>query len=148
MESVALCSDSSDNLFSVKGSSPFETEFDFHDCKSNPEIFADVSLVNSSYVLTSSSDIQIRAVAKVNASIIEENEISVITSFSVDEKSPVKKDEQPSILVYYPGEGESLWNIAKKYNTTCEEIISVNSLDKEKTVSEGVPVLITKRYVK
>ena len=148
MDSVAICSDEYDNLISVKGSSPFEAEFDFPDCNSPTEVFADISLINSGYVLTSSSDVQIRAVAKVSASVIERKDVAVITSFSVDEKSPVKKDEQPSILVYYPDEGASLWDIAKKYNTTCEEIISVNSLDKDNPVTKGVPVLITKRYVK
>lgn len=148
MESVAICSDESDNLFSVRGTSAFETEFDFPDCDPQSKIFSDVSLINSGYVLTSSSDVQIRAVAKVSASVICEKEIPVITHFSVDEKSPVKKDEQPSILVYYPDEGASLWDIAKKYNTTSEEIIAVNSLDKDNPITKGVPVLITKRYVK
>jgi len=44
--------------------------------------------------------------------------------------------------------GDTLTGIAKKYNTTCEEIIDVNSLDKDNPIIPGVPVLIPKRYVK
>ena len=148
MESTAIYSDEYDNMCSVSGVVPFETEMDFSQNGKSYQAFADVSVISSGFVMTSTSDVQVRAVLKISGALTSDIEAQAITSFSLDEKSSVKKDDQPSILVYYPDDSKTLWDIAKKYNTTCEEIISVNSLDKDNPIVPGVPVLIPKRYVK
>jgi len=148
MESTAIYCDEYDNLHSAKGVTPFETEIEFSFADKSCQALADASVISSGFVMTSTSDIQIRTVIKLSSAIVSDAETQTITSFSLDEKSSVKKDEQPSILVYYPDDSKTLWDIAKKYNTTCEEIIDVNSLDKDNPIIPGVPVLIPKRYVK
>ncbi|MBQ4561023.1 MAG: DUF3794 domain-containing protein [Clostridia bacterium] len=44
------------------------------------------------------------------------------------------------VIIYYPAEGDTLWEIAKMYKSTCKDIISVNSLTSESL--EGVKVLL------
>lgn len=40
--------------------------------------------------------------------------------------------------------GDTLWNIAKKFYTTVEEIIQMNNLDRDE-VSSGTPLLLVKK---
>lgn len=57
---------------------------------------------------------------------------SMITSAKTDEEIPSNKDTSASLTIYYASQGESLWDIARKYYT------SVNSIKKENDLSESV----------
>ena len=50
----------------------------------------------------------------------------------------------PGITVYIMKPGDTLWNIAKKFYTTVEEIIQMNNLDGDE-VSSGTPLLLVKK---
>ncbi len=47
-----------------------------------------------------------------------------------------------SIRICYPGEGESLWDIAKRYGVSRDAIRAENGLAGDVTVSDGAPILI------
>ena len=48
-------------------------------------------------------------------------------------------DSSP-IIIYYPDKNDTLWQIAKRYKSTCKDIISTNSLSSESL--EGLKVLL------
>ena len=48
------------------------------------------------------------------------------------------------ITVYIMKPGDTLWNIAKKFYTTVEEIMQMNDLDGDE-VSSGTPLLLVKK---
>ena len=50
----------------------------------------------------------------------------------------------PSIIVYICKEGDSLWNIAKKYNTTEEEIAEVNEIKVDEPLRPGKCLILEK----
>ena len=50
----------------------------------------------------------------------------------------------PGITVYIMKPGDTLWNIAKKFYTTVEEIMQMNDLDGDE-VSSGTPLLLVKK---
>ena len=49
-------------------------------------------------------------------------------------------DSRSSVIVYYPNKDDTLWNIAKKYKTTCKDIISANYLTSDSL--DGIKVLL------
>ena len=50
----------------------------------------------------------------------------------------------PGITVYVVKQGDTLWNIAKKFYTTVEEIRQMNELEEEE-LSVGTPLLLVKK---
>ena len=52
-----------------------------------------------------------------------------------------KKDSACALTVYFCDKNESVWNIAKKYNTTVEAIINENDL-KTDCIENGGMILI------
>lgn len=52
-------------------------------------------------------------------------------------------EKRPGIVGYIVREGDTLWNLAKKYNTTVEHIKEVNQMEKE-AVNKGDKILIFK----
>ena len=53
----------------------------------------------------------------------------------------------PSIIVYICKEGENLWNIAKKYNTTETEIAEINEIKIEEPLKAGKCLILEKKVV-
>lgn len=53
----------------------------------------------------------------------------------------------PSIIVYICKEGDNLWNIAKKYNTTEEEIAELNDLKSDDVLKPGKCLILEKKVV-
>ncbi|MGL4914603.1 MAG: DUF3794 and LysM peptidoglycan-binding domain-containing protein [Romboutsia sp.] len=53
----------------------------------------------------------------------------------------------PSIIVYICKEGDNLWNVAKKYNTTETEIAEINELRLEEPLKAGKCLILEKKVV-
>lgn len=53
----------------------------------------------------------------------------------------------PSIIVYICKDGDTLWNIAKKYNTTEAEIAELNDLKPEEPLKTGKCLILEKKVV-
>ncbi|MEG1311364.1 MAG: DUF3794 domain-containing protein [Romboutsia sp.] len=53
----------------------------------------------------------------------------------------------PSIIVYICKEGDSLWNVAKKYNTTEAEIAELNEIKVDEQLKPGKCLILEKKVV-
>lgn len=51
-----------------------------------------------------------------------------------------------SMVIYYTKNGDSLWTIAKKFNTTVEEIVKINNIENPDRIDVGMQLFIP-RYV-
>ncbi|NCB64245.1 MAG: LysM peptidoglycan-binding domain-containing protein, partial [Clostridia bacterium] len=56
---------------------------------------------------------------------------SGVSDMRLDESAPRNTANQPSIVLRMVGDGERLWDIAKSYGTTMEEIVRANALTEE-----------------
>lgn len=145
VENVVIYSDDSGDLHRIRHSTPFETEIICDNMASSATAFGTITCLNYGYILASSKEIQTRTVVKAEARCSAYEEIDLITDFKVDTKSPIQKSSQPSIVVFYPDSDTDIWDIAKKYNTTSEEIIKVNSLSDSGILPTDGPIIIPKR---
>lgn len=140
-----IYSDSEEILNSVKKDISFETDFpcNMYDSQS----LCDVSVLaqNYSYVLSSSSEIQTRIVLRVSAGKTDYIPLDAVSDFSEDKSMPIDKSAQASITVCYPEGDKTLWDYARIYHTTIEEISAVNSIDSASSLCPGKALLIPKR---
>lgn len=86
-----------------------------------------VSLGGCSANLLSDGKVDFKAELFINATVTQLVREKVLTSLEVEE-SKGKKDKKPSVVIYFCSGGESVWDIARKYNTTVEEIMQENEL--------------------
>ncbi len=98
-----------------------------------------LEITSISYFLTGESTIEFRIDMDVNAAIYCKTEMPLITDFSVLDKK--ERINNYSMLIYYSTAGESVWDIAKKYNSAKDEIKEINSLS-EDTIKESKMLLI------
>ena len=71
---------------------------------------------------------------------------SVDTSFLAEiewQETENSACDQPALIIYFTEDGDTLWNIAKKYGTTVEKIKTANGIE-EDTLLRGRKILIPK----
>ncbi len=77
------------------------------------------------------NSIDVRAEINVSASVFGKVFIDAVTDITESENQPVRNSN--AITVYFPEESESLWSIARRYNTTVSAIAEENGLEGDTT---------------
>ena len=58
------------------------------------------------------------------------------------EEAKESNRETFSIVIYYTKEGDTLWNIAKKFGSTVDEIVKVNNIENPDVIMPGEQLFI------
>ena len=98
--------------------------------------------------LMSEREAEIRLTLSFDAAVCGNKKFDFIRSVSEDEAADEVKSASGAVI-YTVRDGDSLWEIAKKYNTTIDDILSVNSANIENgdMVYPGQRLLILKKFV-
>lgn len=97
-----------------------------------------------SATMVDSNEIEIKATVCINALVIQPEEQFIIEKVEEAPLDMKKLRSMPGMVVYIVKNGDTLWDIAKKFYTTMEEIINLNEL-KDSKVSVGQPLLLVKK---
>ena len=117
---------------------PFKAETD---AGKYAELFSHIAKVHT-------SGVSVRAVGNklycdceitVCLALFAEKETDALTCATIRTDRPAPPPSAFNIVLYYPQRGESLWSVAKKYNTTEEKLSSANGGIKE--LSGGVLII-------
>ena len=97
-----------------------------------------------STTMADSNELEIRATIGVNMLVLQ-----CIEEFILDKMEEAPLDQGkirslPGITVYIVQPEDTLWDIAKRFYTTTEEISSMNELENEE-ISSGMPLLLVKK---
>jgi hypothetical protein len=60
------------------------------------------------------------------------NSINVIRDITVNEDKPKERDNEYALKLYFAEDGEDVWGIAKRYNTSAEAIMTENELESDR----------------
>ena len=74
----------------------------------------------------------------------ENANINIIDEVEMTEDN---NNSNPSMIVYIVKEGDTIWEIAKKYKTTMQEIININNLDNGDEIFVGEKLFIPRFYL-
>lgn len=95
--------------------------------------------------MLSDSEVELRCVINFDLLVREERKLGII--FDVD-FTPIDEeviDSIASMTIYVVQKGDTLWNIAKKYNTSIDDIVMVNDIENPDRIYPGQRLLILKR---
>ncbi len=96
-------------------------------------VYCDPDLVLSALDLSVKGDgtVDLRAEIKINGTVFDKISLECVTAIEESEFQPPKNTN--AITVYFPEKEESLWGIARKYNTTVSAIARENDLQGDTT---------------
>ena len=98
------------------------------------ELKAEVKHV--SYNLNSSGELELRCLLSLDGRLTRQNELMNITG--------IEEKERPSrhgIVIYFAKDGDSVWNVAKRYAVPQDKIIKYNNLEND-SVAKGAKLFI------
>lgn len=101
------------------------------------------ALEQLSISLLGGDGVEVKAVLAFHCLLKNKLEVSMITDIETQNYSLEEMKKRPGIVGYVVKEGDDLWSLAKRYNTTVEGICKVNDL-KDEDVKIGQRILIFK----
>lgn len=90
-----------------------------------------LEIISCGYTLTASNSAEIRIELGINAVVYEKRELSLISEMSVDDSKTIERKNKSALTVYFCSDGDCVWDIARNYNASVDEIMKINSLENE-----------------
>lgn len=97
-----------------------------------------------STTMIDSDEIEVKAVINLNALVLRQTETGLIQSVEERELDREKLQAMPGIVGYQVQQGDCLWDIAKKFYTTIENIMQLNHLESEEVKPSDTLILMKK----
>ncbi|MDF2615117.1 MAG: hypothetical protein K0S71_2903 [Clostridia bacterium] len=90
-------------------------------------------------------EIVVEYVLDTMAEVYTKNNLSVLEEIDLDDMTKEELDKYPSMTVYQVKNGDSLWELAKKFNTSVQDIEEVNDIDMPDSLHAGQKLIILKK---
>ena len=91
--------------------------------------------------MISTEEIELRAELEVYGLLYRRSTVRMITGVTAMEDMPKVREDDAALRIYFADERESVWDVAKRYNTSVAAILEQNEIDDE-TLSAGEMILI------
>ena len=105
----------------------------------------DSSIDHVAFSMLSPREAEVRFQLTFSTQVVSEEETEIIGDVEITDMDPEVLAGQPSMTVYVVQPGDSLWKIAKRYNTPLDELLAVNELDGPGRVAPGQKLLMMKK---
>lgn len=100
-----------------------------------------VDVQHCDYNFINSDELDIRCLISTIAIVFKNSNIELIDSVEV---TPAADKNHPSIVIYFVQNGDTLWDVAKRYKTTINNILYANALDDFTDLRPGMQLIIPK----
>ncbi len=80
------------------------------------------------YTIDLDTGLELKFDIKINILPMQLREMTIIEELSKDESSPKTCSDRPAMTLYFAKKGESIWDIAMRYNTRADDIMKQNEL--------------------
>ena len=129
-------------LSNVKGEIPFKSVIDISGAEEGMKSTVKAAIENLEAFLEGNS-ISMKVTLGLNTKVLYEVNKELISDI-VEEEGEIP-DNKSSITIYVVGEEDTLWSLAKKFNTTIEDLIKINEIDDPECIDVGQKLIIPGR---
>lgn len=120
---------------------PFETTVNAEDITEQDVVNTKVFIKQENIINKSNGDVTIFVVLGINSNVEANRKVNIIKTIDVDAK---KTGDIYSMIIYFVKPGDTLWKIAKKFNSTVQEIQDVNNIENANKIYVGQQLYIPK----
>ncbi len=99
--------------------------------------FGSATISACSCAVTGDSRLELKTEISVNGIVLISSIKKYISNIEISEEN-IKRDKVCALTIYFCEKGESLWNIAKHYNTTVEAITAENEISSDSVERSGM----------
>ena len=116
-------------LSGISHISSFSQTVDSQYATENSICEAKVYLDHIGYNISDDKEIELRFIVVLTLSLLKSDSMEIIEEISPDEDAEIKAC--PPAIIYFADEGETVWDVAKRYFIAPDKIMTANNLDGE-----------------
>lgn len=98
---------------------------------SSPEAVCDITVAHCSYTITGANTVSVAVEPQVCATLYDNTKYELLCDICEDEAASGENERRSSIVLYFADAGESVWDIARRYNSSVSEIKTLNSVTED-----------------
>lgn len=133
-------------VFCVQRDIPFRQAIEAKGANDSMNLNVETDIEHCSYSLISAKEVEVRIAIGMLARVSSKETIKVVSNATEQQLDSSRLDKQPSITIYFAQEGDTLWDIAKRYYTTVDQIIKDNDFENARELIAGEQIIIPKRF--
>jgi LysM repeat protein len=131
-------------MCSLAGQLPFRHFVDIPGVKLGMPCSVKCSTDSVSFTQINNEVLEVKAVLGVYAEAVRPMEKKLVESMEVVEGVTVDYGKTPAVTMYMVQKGDTLWSIAKRYNTTVDALARLNEIENPTRVTKGMQIMILK----
>ena len=125
---------------------PFNQEIEINGLNENSQLDINAVAEDLSFSMLSEKEVEIRLTVSFDAVATDMKNGSIITAVTESENEQLCQLKGGAVI-YTVKKGDTLWNIAKKYHTTVEDIVKINKIENPDLIYPCQRLLIFKKFV-
>lgn len=135
---------SAEPMYSVSEQIPFRHFMDIPGTKLGMLHKLKCSADNVVFSHINSEVIELRVVLCVSAEVMKQIEKKLVNKLEEKEGVSVDYNKIPAVTVYMVQKGDTLWSVAKRYNTTVDALVRLNGIENPSKIAQGMHIMILK----
>jgi hypothetical protein len=132
-------------LYCYKTMIPYRQVIEAKGAAPHMHVNVDISIDHVAFNMLSGWETEVRFLLTFNTFVSEEKEVNIINNIEFTDMDPSILNGMASMTVYVVQPGDTLWKIAKRYNTAIDELLSVNDIENPTKIFNGQKLLILKK---
>jgi nucleoid-associated protein YgaU len=132
-------------VYCCHGVVPFSHTAQATGAQAGMECSVDARLEHIGFNMLSGREVEIRCVVNIVTSVERECRYTLVGDVELKPLDKEYLNSLSSITLYVVRKGDTLWKIAKHFNTTVEDIVKVNDIDNPDLIYPGERLIVVKR---
>lgn len=132
-------------IYSYSDTIPFSQTIDARGAKEGMEADVNAEIAHIGFNMLSDRELEVRCALNTSTVIRELKCHDIITGVSIDDLLKDIIDKIPTVAIYVVKKGDTLWNLAKKFNTTVKSIADINNIENPDLIYPNQRLIIVKR---
>lgn len=133
-------------FYSMEAMIPFSHVVEARGISGKSQYYLKTDLEQLSTTMSESNRLEVKAIVCLNALVLDQQEEQIIEQIEEQPLDMEKIRSMPGITVYFVKPGDTLWDIARRYYTTIDEIKEQNELEHSELVP-GQPLMLVKKIL-
>ncbi len=130
-------------LYAEKGSIPFSCKLEMKEANADTSVFLDAVISQITVSLPDNEEAEITVQINMHLFAFQNRETDFLKDIKISSLNAEKMKSLPSMVGYIAREGDTLWNLGKKYYVSIDQIIESNQL-KSQELKKGDKLMIIK----
>ena len=145
MRAVCLVNNEVNSIETAINVVPFSQEIEIRGIPAKALVIPNVTIKDTKLYAQTKKELVLEYLLDCTAEVYTKEAIKVLDEVALEDMSREELDQYPSMTVYQVRKGDSLWELAKRFNTTVKEIRDLNDIELAENLKEGQKIIILKK---